>query len=55
MGSVADRLMKLASAGLPVAPLTACASDEDVLAAAQASDKDLSLRYEGARLRSASE
>jgi len=53
MAKVADRLEKLAAAGLPVAPLTLCATEADVAAAAQTFSADISLRYEGARLRAA--
>ncbi|MAV46311.1 MAG: pyruvate, phosphate dikinase [Alphaproteobacteria bacterium TMED89] len=53
MAKVAERLEKLAAAGLPVAPLTLCATEADVAAAAQTFSADISLRYEGARLRAA--
>ena len=52
MGTVASRLEKLAAAGLPVAPLTLCETDDAVREAAAALTVDISLRYEGARLRS---
>ena len=53
MGTVASRLKKLAAAGLPVAPLTLSETDDAARDAAATFASDISLRYEGARLRSA--
>ena len=53
MGTVASRLERLAAAGLPVAALTLCETNEDAETAAASFSSDISLRYEGARLRAA--
>ena len=53
MGTVASRLERLAAAGLPVAALTLCETNEGAETAAASFSTDISLRYEGARLRAA--
>ncbi len=54
MGLVVDRLDKLAKAGLPVAAVRYFADEDALRAGLGAHEHGVSLRYEGARLRSAS-
>ena len=54
MGLVTDRLDRLAKAGLPVAAVRYFADEDALRAGLGAHEHGISLRYEGARLRSAS-
>ena len=54
MGLVTDRLDRLANAGLPVAAVRYFADEDALRSGLGAHEHGISLRYEGARLRSAS-